>query len=141
MKKKILIFFVAICSVLLLVGATACSSGSGFWKISNIGPDVVEKIELVNSGGTIKTLEGDTLRNFMDELGQLAVYKDDGAYPDDTYDYRLRIYISYKDGYISYDLGKELRKVDIKSGAKEGFYVFEDYDAARDLVAKYFNAK
>lgn len=141
MKKKILVFVAAICLATLLVGATACSSGSGFWKISNIGPDVVEKIEIVNSGGTVKTLQGETLQNFMDELGQLAVHKDDGAYPDATYDYRLRIYIMYKDGYLSYDLGKELRKVDIKSGAKEGFYVFDDYDAARDLVAKYFYAQ
>lgn len=141
MKKKTLISAVAVCLVALLVSVTACSSGTGFWKVSNIGPDVVEKIELVNVGGTIKTLEGETLQNFMDELGQLAVHKDDSAYPDNSYDYKLRIYISYKDGYISYDLGKELKKVDIKSGAKEGFYVFENYDAARDLVAKYFYAK
>ena len=141
MKKKVLISAVAVCLVALLVSVTACSSGTGFWKVSNIGPDVVEKIELVNVGGTIKTLEGETLQNFMDELGQLSVHKDDSAYPDNSYDYKLRIYISYKDGYISYDLGKELKKVDIKSGAKEGFYVFENYDAARDLVAKYFYAK
>lgn len=141
MKKRILILVAAICIISVALCATACSSGSGFWKISNIDPETVEKIELVNSGGTIKTLEGETLASFMDELGQLSVTKDDNAYPDDSYDYRLRIYIEYKDGYLSYDLGKELKKVNIKSGAKESFYIFSDYDAARDLVAKYFYAQ
>ena len=138
MKKTILIITVIALSLTVAVGFAACSSGSGFWKASNIDIDVVSKIEIVNVGGTIKTLEGERLDKFMDELGKLAVKKDDEGYPDASYDYCLRIYIEGKDGYLRYYLGQELTKVNIKSGAKESFYYFNDYDAARDLVAKYF---
>lgn len=138
MKKTILIITVIALSLTVAVGFAACSSGSGFWKASNIDTDVVSKIEIVNVGGTIKTLEGERLDKFMDELGKLSVKKDDDGYPDATYDYCLRIYIEGKDGYLRYYLGQELTKVNIKSGAKESFYYFNDYDAARDLVAKYF---
>ncbi len=138
MKKAILIITVIALSLTVAVGFTACSSGSGFWKASNIDIDVVSKIEIVNVGGTIKTLEGERLDKFMDELGKLSVKKDDEGYPDASYDYCLRIYIEGKDGYLRYYLGQELTKVNIKSGAKESFYYFNDYDAARDLVAKYF---
>lgn len=138
MKKAILIVTVIALSLTVAVGFAACSSGSGFWKASNIDIDVVSKIEIVNVGGTIKTLEGERLDKFMDELGKLSVKKDDEGYPDASYDYCLRIYIEGKDGYLRYYLGQELTKVNIKSGAKESFYYFNDYDAARDLVAKYF---
>lgn len=138
MKKAILIITVIVLSLTVAVGFAACSSGSGFWKASNIDIDVVSKIEIVNVGGTIKTLEGERLDKFMDELGKLSVKKDDEGYPDASYDYCLRIYIEGKDGYLRYYLGQELTKVNIKSGAKESFYYFNDYDAARDLVAKYF---
>ncbi len=138
MKKAILIITVIALSLTVAVGFAACSSGSGFWKASNIDIDVVSKIEIVNVGGTIKTLEGERLDKFMDELGKLSVKKDDEGYPDASYDYCLRIYIEGKDGYLRYYLGQELAKVNIKSGAKESFYYFNDYDAARDLVAKYF---
>ncbi|HIU82167.1 MAG TPA: hypothetical protein IAB11_06720 [Candidatus Ornithoclostridium faecavium] len=138
MKKAILIITVIALSLTVAVGFAACSSGSGFWKASNIDIDVVSKIEIVNVGGTIKTLEGERLDKFMDELGKLSVKKDDDGYPDASYDYCLRIYIEGKDGYLRYYLGQELTKVNIKSGAKESFYYFNDYDAARDLVAKYF---
>lgn len=138
MKKAILIITVIALSLTVAVGFAACSSGSGFWKASNIDTDVVSKIEIVNVGGTIKTLEGERLDKFMDELGKLSVKKDDEGYPDASYDYCLRIYIEGKDGYLRYYLGQELTKVNIKSGAKESFYYFNDYDAARDLVAKYF---
>lgn len=138
MKKTILIITVIAISLTVAVGFAACSSGSGFWKASNIDTDVVSKIEIVNVGGTIKTLEGERLDKFMDELGKLSVKKDDEGYPDASYDYCLRIYIEGKDGYLRYYLGQELTKVNIKSGAKESFYYFNDYDAARDLVAKYF---
>lgn len=138
MKKTILIITVIALSLTVAVGFAACSSGSGFWKASNIDIDVVSKIEIVNVGGTIKTLEGERLDKFMDELGKLSVKKDDDGYPDASYDYCLRIYIEGKDGYLRYYLGQELTKVNIKSGAKESFYYFNDYDAARDLVAKYF---
>ena len=138
MKKAILIIMVTALSLTVAVGFAACSSGSGFWKASNIDIDVVSKIEIVNVGGTIKTLEGERLDKFMDELGKLSVKKDDEGYPDASYDYCLRIYIEGKDGYLRYYLGQELTKVNIKSGAKESFYYFNDYDAARDLVAKYF---
>lgn len=138
MKKTILIITVIALSLTVAVGFAACSSGSGFWKASNIDIDVVSKIEIVNVGGTIKTLEGERLDKFMDELGKLSVKKDDEGYPDASYDYCLRIYIEGKDGYLRYYLGQELTKVNIKSGAKESFYYFNDYDAARDLVAKYF---
>ena len=138
MKKTILIITVIAISLTVAVGFAACSSGSGFWKASNIDIDVVSKIEIVNVGGTIKTLEGERLDKFMDELGKLSVKKDDEGYPDASYDYCLRIYIEGKDGYLRYYLGQELTKVNIKSGAKESFYYFNDYDAARDLVAKYF---
>lgn len=138
MKKAILIITVIALSLTVAVGFAACSSGSGFWKASNIDIDVVSKIEIVNVGGTIKTLEGERLDKFMDELGKLSVKKDDEGYPDASYDYCLRIYIEGKDGYLRYYLGQELTKVNIKSGAKESFYYFNDYDAARDLVAKYF---
>ena len=138
MKKAILIIMVIALSLTVAIGFAACSSGSGFWKASNIDIDVVSKIEIVNVGGTIKTLEGERLDKFMDELGKLSVKKDDEGYPDASYDYCLRIYIEGKDGYLRYYLGQELTKVNIKSGAKESFYYFNDYDAARDLVAKYF---
>lgn len=138
MKKAILIIMVIALSLTVAVGFAACSSGSGFWKASNIDIDVVSKIEIVNVGGTIKTLDGERLDKFMDELGKLSVKKDDDGYPDASYDYCLRIYIEGKDGYLRYYLGQELTKVNIKSGAKESFYYFNDYDAARDLVAKYF---
>lgn len=138
MKKAILIITVIALSLTVAVGFAACSSGSGFWKASNIDIDVVSKIEIVNVGGTIKNLEGERLDKFMDELGKLSVKKDDEGYPDASYDYCLRIYIEGKDGYLRYYLGQELTKVNIKSGAKESFYYFNDYDAARDLVAKYF---
>lgn len=138
MKKAILIITVIALSLTVAVGFAACSSGSGFWKASNIDIDVVSKIEIVNVGGTIKTLEGERLDKFMDELGKLSVKKDDEGYPDASYDYCLRIYIEGKDGYLRYYLGQELTKVNIKSGAKESFYYFNDYDAARDMVAKYF---
>lgn len=138
MKKAILIITVIALSLTVAVGFAACSSGSGFWKASNIDIDVVSKIEIVNVGGTIKTLEGERLDKFMDELGKLSVKKDDEGYPDASYDYCLRVYIEGKDGYLRYYLGQELTKVNIKSGAKESFYYFNDYDAARDLVAKYF---
>lgn len=138
MKKAILIIMVIALSLTVAVGFAACSSGSGFWKASNIDIDVVSKIEIVNVGGTIKTLDGERLDKFMDELGKLSVKKDDEGYPDASYDYCLRIYIEGKDGYLRYYLGQELTKVNIKSGAKESFYYFNDYDAARDLVAKYF---
>lgn len=138
MKKAILIITVIAISLTVAIGFAACSSGSGFWKASNIDIDVVSKIEIVNVGGTIKTLEGERLDKFMDELGKLSVKKDDDGYPDASYDYCLRIYIEGKDGYLRYYLGQELTKVNIKSGAKESFYYFNDYDAARDLVAKYF---
>lgn len=138
MKKAILIITVIALSLTVAVGFAACSSGSGFWKASNIDIDVVSKIEIVNVGGTIKTLEGERLDKFMDELGKLSVKKDDEGYPDASYDYCLRIYIEGKDGYLRYYLGQELTKVNIKSGAKDSFYYFNDYDAARDLVAKYF---
>lgn len=138
MKKAILVITVIALSLTVAVGFAACSSGSGFWKASNIDIDVVSKIEIVNVGGTIKTLEGERLDKFMDELGKLSVKKDDEGYPDASYDYCLRIYIEGKDGYLRYYLGQELTKVNIKSGAKESFYYFNDYDAARDLVAKYF---
>lgn len=138
MKKAILIITVIAISLTVAIGFAACSSGSGFWKASNIDTDVVSKIEIVNVGGTIKTLEGERLDKFMDELGKLSVKKDDEGYPDASYDYCLRIYIEGKDGYLRYYLGQELTKVNIKSGAKESFYYFNDYDAARDLVAKYF---
>lgn len=138
MKKAILIITVIALSLTVAVGFAACSSGSGFWKASNIDIEVVSKIEIVNVGGTIKTLEGERLDKFMDELGKLSVKKDDEGYPDASYDYCLRIYIEGKDGYLRYYLGQELTKVNIKSGAKESFYYFNDYDAARDLVAKYF---
>ena len=138
MKKTILIITVIALSLTVAVGFAACSSGSGFWKASNIDIDVVSKIEIVNVGGTIKTLDGERLDKFMDELGKLSVKKDDDGYPDASYDYCLRIYIEGKDGYLRYYLGQELTKVNIKSGAKESFYYFNDYDAARDLVAKYF---
>ena len=85
--------------------------------------------------------EGERLTSFMDEMGKLSVYKDDGASPDNSYDYCLRIYLKGSDGYISYNLGKEMVNVDMKSGAKEGFYAFKNYDEARDLVAKYFYAQ
>lgn len=138
MKKAILIITVIALSLTVAVGFAACSSGSGFWKASNIDIDVVSKIEIVNVGGTIKTLEGERLDKFMDELGKLSVKKDDEGYPDASYDYCLRIYIEGKDGYLRYYLGQELTKVNIKSGAKESFYYFNDYDAARDLVAECF---
>ena len=138
MKKAILIITVIALSLTVAIGFAACSSGSGFWKASNIDIDVVSKIEIVNVGGTIKTLEGERLDKFMDELGKFSVKKDDEGYPDASYDYCLRIYIEGKDGYLRYYLGQELTKVNIKSGAKESFYYFNDYDAARDLVAKYF---
>lgn len=138
MKKAILIITVIALSLTVAVGFAACSSGSGFWKASNIDIDVVSKIEIVNVGGTIKTLEDERLDKFMDELGKLSVKKDDEGYPDASYDYCLRIYIEGKDGYLRYYLGQELTKVNIKSGAKESFYYFNDYDAARDLVAEYF---
>ena len=138
MKKAILIITVIALSLTVAVGFAACSSGSGFWKASNIDIDVVSKIEIVNVGGTIKTLEGERLDKFMDELGKLSVKKDDEGYPDASYDYCLRIYIEGKDGYLRYYLGQELTKVNIKSGAKESFYYFNDYDVARDLVAEYF---
>ena len=77
MKKAILIITVIALSLTVAVGFAACSSGSGFWKASNIDIDVVSKIEIVNVGGTIKTLEGERLDKFMDELGKLSVKKDD----------------------------------------------------------------
>lgn len=138
MKKFILTVTALALLVILAAGFIACSSGSGFFKASNIDIDVVSKIEIINAGGTIKTLEGERLEKFMDELGGLSVKKDDDGYPDNSYDYCLRIYIDGKDGYLRYYLGQELVKVNIKSGAKESFYYFDDYDAARDVVAKYF---
>lgn len=141
MKKVILIITAIALIVTSALCMTACSSSGGLWKASNIDTDSVSKIELVNAAGTIKVLEGDTLAKFMDELGKLPVEKNDDGYPDASYDYCLRIYLSGKEGYIRYYLGQELAKVDIKSGAKESFYVFNDYDAARDLVAKYFYAQ
>ena len=138
MKKAVFTIAAAALLIIFAAGIAACSSGSGFFKASNIDTDVVSKIEIINVGGTIKTLEGERLEKFMDELGGLSVKKDDDGYPDNSYDYCLRIYIDGKDGYLRYYLGQELVKVDIKSGAKESFYYFDDYDAARDVVAKYF---
>lgn len=141
MKKRILIFVTVMVILTAALSFTACSSSGGFWKLSKIDTGDITRIELMNSGGTIKVLEGERLTGFMDELGQLPVTKDDNAYPDDSYDYCLRIYLSGSDGYLRYNLGQELSKVDVKSGAKEGFYIFEDYEKARDLVAKYFYEK
>lgn len=141
MKKTILLVIAIALISCAAAGLVACSSGSGFWKLSNIDTDGVAKIEIVNSGGTIKTLEGERLQTFMDELGKLPVVKDDNGYPDKNFDYRLRIYLDYKEGYVNYYLGQELTVVNMKSGAKESFYYFEDYDAARNLVASYFYAE
>lgn len=141
MKK---IFLTVTLTVVLLAAAlcmTACSSGSGVWKLSNIDPENVSSIEIVNSSGTIKVLEGERLADFMDELGKLPVYKKDDSYPSNVYDYCLRIHIEYYDGYARYYLGQELTRVNIKAGIKDGFYVFEDYEQARSLVAKYFYAQ
>lgn len=141
MKKTVFIITAVVLATALLLGATACSSGSGFWKLSNVSVDNVEKIELVNSGGTIKVLEGERLATFMDDFGQLAVSRNKDGYPDNSYDYCIRIYLQYKEGYVRYYLGQELTVIDMKSGAKEGFYEFEDYDAALKLVADYFYAQ
>lgn len=141
MKKTISVVIAIALIACAAAGLVACSSGSGFWKLSNIDTDGVAKIEIVNSGGTIKTLEGERLQKFMDELGKLSVVKDDNGYPDKNFDYRLRIYLDYKEGYVNYYLGQELTVVNMKSGAKESFYYFEDYDAARNLVASYFYAE
>lgn len=138
MKKRVLCVVAIVLVACIAAGFTACSSGSGFWKLSNIDTDGVAKIEIINSGGTIKTLEGERLISFMDELGKLPVTKDDNGYPDKSYDYRLRIYLDFKEGYINYYLGQELTVVGMKSGAKQSFYYFDDYDAARNLVARYF---
>lgn len=141
MKKRILIIITVAVILVAALSLTACSSGGGLWKLSNIDTSDVTRIELMNSGGTIKVLEGERLTKFMDELGQLPATKNDDAYPEDSYDYRLRIYISGSEGYLEYELGQELTKVNIKSGAKESFYIFDDYEKARELVAKYFYEK
>lgn len=141
MKKVLLTVFVIMIAATIAVSAVACSSGTGIWKLCKVDSENISKIELVNSGGAIKVLEGERLTSFMDEMGKLSVYKDDGASPDNSYDYCLRIYLKGSDGYIIYNLGKEMVNVDMKSGAKEGFYAFKNYDEARDLVAKYFYAQ
>ena len=141
MKKKIFVITAAVLAACILFGFAACSSGSGFWKASGIDTDLVEKVEIVNRGGAIKVVEGERLDSFMDELGKLSVSKDKNAYPDNDYDYYLKIYIKYVDGYVRYYLGQELTKVNMKSGIKEGFYIFADYDAAMQLVADYFYAE
>ena len=120
MKKVLLTVFVIMIAATIAVSAVACSSGTGIWKLCKIDSENISKIELVNSGGAIKVLEGERLTSFMDEMGKLSVYKDDGAYPDNSYDYCLRIYLKGSDGYIRYYLGKEMVNVDMKSGAKEG---------------------
>ncbi len=141
MKKTTFIIIAAMLTIVIALSATACSSSSGFWKLSKIDVDDVTRIELVNSGGAIKVLEGERMQNFMDDLGKLAVTRNDDEYPDDSYDYCVRIYLSGTDGYLRYYLGQELVKIDIKSGAKESFYIFDDYDKARDLVSAYFYAE
>lgn len=141
MKKTTFAIVTALIIVALALSATACSSSGGFWKLSKIDVDDVTRIELVNSGGAIKVLEGEKLSRFMDDLGKLEVTRDDDAYPDDSYDYCVRIYLSGSDGYLRYYLGQELVKIDVKSGAKESFYVFSDYEKARDLVSAYFYAE
>lgn len=138
MKRKRFIVVATIIVVCLATTLAACSSSDGLWKICGIDTADVEKIEIVNSGGAIKVLQGGLLAEFMDETAKLAVAKDDDAWPDNRYDYCLRIYLSGKSGYVRYYLGQEMVNEGIKGGAKEGFYVFADYEQARALTAKYF---
>lgn len=138
MKRKFVIIAVALAIVCLTASLAACSSGGGLWKICGIDTADVEKIEIVNSGGAIKVLQGNKLAEFMDETAKIAVSKDSDAFPDNRYDYCLRIYLEGKSGYVRYYLGQEMVNEGIKGGAKEGFYVFADYEQARSLVAKYF---
>lgn len=138
MKRKLFILVAAIAVVFMTATLAACSSGGGLWKICGIDTADVEKIEIVNSGGAIKVLQGDKLAEFMDETAKLSVSKDGDAYPDNRYDYCLRIYLAGRSGYVRYYLGQEMVNEGMKGGAKEGFYVFADYEQARALTAKYF---
>lgn len=138
MKRTVLTAVAVVALICIAFSMVACSGEGDLWGISGIKTKDVVKIEIVNSGGAIKTLEGDRLTSFMNDIAALKARKDDNGYPDKNYDYKLRIYFEGKEGYAEYLFGQEMKKVNTKYGVKESFYYFEDYNAARDVVSKYF---
>lgn len=141
MKKKLIILCIVIITLTSIFAMTGCASEGDFFGIAGIKTKDVSKIEIVNAGGTVKVIEGDVLNKFMADLSTFNAKKDDNGYPDNSYDYKLRIYLDGEDGYIQYLFGQELTKVNIKCSAKESFYYFDEYEKARDLVAQYFYAQ
>lgn len=140
-KRTVAVVALVVLTAAAIFAFSACSSGEGAWAEMGVDKDSIAGITLVSGSGTLKRLEGDRLTAFIADFDALTLRKSSEGFPDNGYDYAVRVTSEGEDGYLEYRLGQQLILHDGFGGADAAFYYLDDgYAAAAETVRAYFYA-
>lgn len=142
-NKKAVLLVVAMTVAISLTVLTGCASDQGAWARMGIDTEDISAITLVSGSGVLKPLSGDALSQFVAEFDKLEVEVTEDGYPDNDFEYAVRIYLDGEDGFCEYRLGGQLVFKDGFDKAKRGYCYLSDeqYASIKAQIVALFYAK
>ena len=135
--------------IAVLIAATAaltlagCASAQGAWAQIGIDADKITSVTLVRSGGVasvLKPLEGEEMADFIAEFDAIEVEASDEGFPDNDYEYAIRVTVEGREGYCEYRIGAQVVAADGFTGVKHSYCYLSDeqYEQLTDRIAELF---
>ena len=142
-KKYIVVAAIAVLVIAAAVALTGCASMQGAWAQIGINADKITSVTLVRSSGVasvLKPLEGQEMSDFIAAFDAIEVDASDDGFPDNDFEYAIRVTVDGKEGYCEYRIGAQVIAADGFTGIKHAYCYLSDeqYKALTDKITQLF---
>ena len=142
-KKYIVVAIIAVLVVAAAVALTGCASMQGAWAQIGINADKITSVTLVRSSGVasvLKPLEGQEMTDFIAAFDAIEVDVSDEGFPDNDFEYAIRVTVDGKEGYCEYRIGAQVIAADGFAGVKHAYCYLSDeqYEQLTDRIVELF---
>lgn len=141
--KKYIVAIIAVLVVATAIALTGCASMQGAWAQIGINADKITSVTLVRSSGVasvLKPLEGQEMTDFIAAFDAIEVDVSDDGFPDNDFEYAIRVTVDGKEGYCEYRIGAQVIAGDGFTGIKHAYCYLSDeqYEQLTDKITQLF---
>lgn len=141
--KKYIVAIIAVLVVATAIALTGCASMQGAWAQIGINADKITSVTLVRSSGVasvLKPLEGQEMTDFIAAFDAIEVDVSDEGFPDNDFEYAIRVTVDGKEGYCEYRIGAQVIAADGFTGIKHAYCYLSDeqYKELTDKITQLF---
>ncbi len=142
MKHKKYIVIAAALIAMLALSLCGCADMQGAWAQMGIDAEKITSVTLVSGAGVLKPLSGQAMADFIAKVDALDVEATDNGYPNNDFEYAVRVTVDGKDGYCEYRIGAQVVAKDGFSGVKHAYCYLSDeqYEQIKGEIVKLFYA-